>query len=108
MRTQSWGRSVARLAFALVAMLAASSPGASAQTAEEYYQELRVDDRIYVFSTEKRYTTYQQSKDMGVSITRLGYGPAGETVVFEDAKAIEAFNRRHGMTEAPPEEVKTP
>jgi hypothetical protein len=108
MRTQSWGRPVARLAFAVVAMLAMSSPGVSAQTADEFYRELRVEDRIYVFSTEKKYTAYQQSKDMGVSITRLGYGPGGETVVFEDAKAIEAFNRRHGMTEAPPEEVKTP
>lgn len=107
MRTQSRGRAVA-LALAVVAMVAASSPRASAQTADEYYQELRIEDRIYVFSTEKRYTTFQQSKDMGVSITRLGYGPAGETVVFEDAKAIEAFNRRHGMTEAPPEEIKTP
>jgi hypothetical protein len=96
------------LAFAVVAMVAASAQRASAQAADEYYQELRVEDRIYVFSTEKRHTAFQQSKDMGVSITRLGYGPAGETVVFEDATAIEAFNRRHGMTEAPPEEIRTP
>jgi phosphate-selective porin OprO/OprP len=107
MRNNGWGRAVARMAFVAAAMLAATSPRASAQTAEEYY-EIRVDDRIYVFSTEKRYTTYQQSKDMGVSITRLGYGPGGETVIFEDAKAIEAFNRKYGMTEAPPEEIKTP
>ena len=108
MRNRGWSRSVVGLALAAAAILAATSSGASAQAAGEYYQELRVDDRIYVFSTEKRYTTYQQSKDMGVSITRLGYGPDGATVVFEDAKAIEAFNRKHGMTEAPPEEIKTP
>ncbi|HEU5248737.1 MAG TPA: porin [Thermoanaerobaculia bacterium] len=103
----SWGRSVAALAFAAIAMLGVDSPTASAQAAGEYYQELRVDERIYVFSTEKKYTAYQQSKDMGVAITRLGYGPNGETVVFEDARAIEAFNRKYEKIEAPPEEVKT-
>ncbi|MEO8349669.1 MAG: porin [Acidobacteriota bacterium] len=108
MRNNGWGRVVARLTLTALAMVAATSPRALAQTAEEYYQEIRVGDRIYVFSTENRYTTYQQSKDMGISITRLGYGPNGETVTFEDAKAIEAFNRKYSMTEAPPEEIKTP
>jgi hypothetical protein len=108
MRNEGWGRGAAGLAFSALAMVAATSPRASAQTGEEYYQEIRVDERIFVFSTEKKYTAYQQSKDMGVAITRLGYGPAGETVIFEDAKAIEAFNRKYGKTEAPPEEIKTP
>jgi phosphate-selective porin OprO/OprP len=108
MRNDSWVRAVARLAFSVAAMLAVSSPRASAQTSGEYYQEVRVEDRIYVFSTEKKYTAYQQSKDMGVSITRLGYGPNGETVVFEDAKAVEAFNKKYGKTEAPPDELKVP
>jgi hypothetical protein len=107
MRKNGWGRAIARVTLTALAIVAATSPRASAQTPEEYYQEIRVDDRIYVFSTEKKYTTYQQSKDMGIAITRLGYGPGGETVVFEDAKAIELFNRKHGTTEAPPEEVKT-
>jgi hypothetical protein len=104
MRKVAWRTSVAALALVATAVLA---PPASAQTGDEYYQELKVDERIYVFSTEKRYTAYQQSKDMGVAITRLGYGPAGETVIFEDEKAIEMFNRKHGKTEAPPEEIKT-
>lgn len=108
MRQNGWMRGLARLALAALLLVAAGPRGASAQTEGEYYQELRVDDRIYVFSTEKRFTTYQQSKDMGVSITRLGYGPSGETVIFEDAKAIEAFNRKYNLTEAPPEEIKTP
>ena len=97
---------VSRLAFTAVGILLAGTPRASAQAPDDYYQELRVEDRIYVFSTEKRFTVYGQSKDLGVSITRLGYGPNGETVVFEDAKAIEAFNRKYGLSEAPPEEVK--
>ena len=89
MRKKGWGRAIARVTLTALAIVAATSPRASAQTPEEYYQEIRVDDRIYVFSTEKKYTMYQQSKDMGIAITRLGYGPGGETVVFEDAKAIE-------------------
>jgi len=101
------GKSVAALVVAVMAMLAACTPAAWAQTGE-YYQEMRVDERIYVFSTEKKYTAYQQSKDMGVAITRLGYGPNGETVIFEDAQAIEAFNKKYGKTEAPPKEAKTP
>lgn len=95
------------LALAAIAVLAAGPPVALAQS-EDYYREITVEDRIYVFSTEKKFTAYEQSKDMGVSITRLGYGPNGETVIFEDAKAIEMFNRKHGKTEAPPEEVKPP
>ena len=94
--------------FAALVLARRTRPSASAQTADEYYQEIRVGDRIYVFSTEKKvHATYQQSKDMGVSITRLGYGPNGETVTFEDAKAIELFNAKYGKTEAPPEEIKT-
>ena len=90
-----------------IAVLAAGAPVARAQS-EDYYREITVEDRIYVFSTEAKFTAYEQSKDMGVSITRLGYGPNGETVIFEDAKAVELFNRKHGKSEAPPEEVKTP
>jgi phosphate-selective porin OprO/OprP len=107
-RKNGWSRAFAGLAFVVVAILAVSAPGAYAQTSEEYYQEVRIEDRIYVFSTEKKYTAYQQSKDMGVSITRLGYGPNGETVVFEDAKAVDLYNKKYGKTEAPPAEIKTP
>jgi hypothetical protein len=100
-------RSAVTLVLAAVVALAAGPAAAPAQT-EEYYREIAVDGRIYVFSTEKKFTAYEQSKDMGVSITRLGYGPNGETVIFEDAKAVELFNRKHGKSEAPPEEAKTP
>ena len=102
------GRSVARLAFALAALFAVRPPGASAQAAGEYYRELRVDGRIRVFSTEQGYAAYRQSRGIGLSITRRGYGPAGETVVFEGATAVEAFDRRHGGTGAPSGEDTEP
>lgn len=100
-----WGRTAVRALLVLAALTAIASPGL-AQT-EEFYREITVDGRVYVFSTENKFGLYQQSKDMGVAITRLGYGPNGETVVFEDAKAIELYNRKYGKEEAPPEELKT-
>ena len=107
MRKNESALSLCALVLTAVSLIGLLTPSASAQTAGEYYQELRVGDRIFVFSTEGRFAAYQQSKDMGISITRLGYGPNGETVVFEDAKAIEVFNRKYGKSEAPPEEVKS-
>jgi hypothetical protein len=89
----------------LLSLASLTSP-AGAQT-EAYYQEMVVEGRIYVFSSEKKYQEYLASKDMGIAITRPGYGPNGETVIFEDAAAIEAFNKKYGMTEAPPKDVKT-
>lgn len=88
----------------LLALASLTSP-VGAQT-EGYYQEIVVEGRIYVFSSEKKYQAYQQSKDMGVSTTWTGYGPNGETVVFENAKAIELYNAKHGKTEAPPPESR--
>lgn len=95
-----FGRSVAACLVALTAL----STGALAQSGD-FYQEITVDGRIYVFSSEKKYKSYQESKDMGVAITRLNYGPNGETVVFEDAKAIEAFNKKYGKDEAAPKTI---
>ena len=49
---------------------------------------------------------YEASKELAVgTITRPGYGPNGETVVFDGPRAIELFNKKYGKTEAPPEEV---
>jgi len=95
-----------RSVVACLVALAALSTSALAQSGG-FYQEIIADGRIYVFSSEKKLAAYRETKDMGVAITRPGYGPNGETVVFEDAKAIEAFNKKYGKTEPPPPEVQT-
>jgi hypothetical protein len=89
----------------LVVALAAISAPALAQ--ESYYKEMTIEGRIYVFSSEAALKAYEGSKELAVgTVTRPGYGPNGETVIFEGAKAIEAFNKKYGKSDAPPKEAK--
>jgi hypothetical protein len=82
------------LAFAALAVLAG---GALAQTM--FYNEIAKDARIYVFASGQRYEAFQKSggAEIGVAITRLGYGPNGETVVFDSEDAINLYNFKHGL-----------
>ncbi len=74
---------------------------------DSYYREVTVDGRIYVFSSETAQKTWEASKELAVgTITRPGYGPNGETVVFDGPAAVEAFNKKYGKTDAPPTDVK--
>ncbi len=62
-----------------------------------YYREIEKDGRIYVFSTGKRADMFEKSGEIGQAITRLGAGPNGETVVFENEDAINLYNFKHGQ-----------
>ncbi len=97
-----------RLAAAVLAALfiAAALP-AAAQVNTLWYKEASKDGRIYVFNNPNTFKSFEVSKEMGVSITKPGYGPNGETVVFENENAIDLFNLKHGKdseirTYAPP------
>ena len=82
-----------------VALIAGSvfSPPAVAQTF--FYNELVKDGRIYVFAVAARYDAFVKSngQDIGTAITRPGYGPNGETVVFDSQDAINLYNFKHGL-----------
>jgi len=67
--------------------------------AQVYYREVPKDGRIYVFSSGKRFDAWDKSggAEIGVAITRLGYGPNGETVVFENEDAINLYNFKHNL-----------
>jgi phosphate-selective porin len=100
-RSASWARALALFLFAI-------APAVARAQADEYYREVQKDGRTFVFVTEAVQTAWGHSGEMGNQvITRLGYGPDGETVVFENAKALELYNARHGKTEKPPEDVPT-
>ncbi len=80
------------LAGAVLLSLAVAT-GAWAQTM--FYQEVQKNGRIYVFALMKEFDAFDKSGEMGKSITRLGYGPAGETVVFDSEDAINYYNFKH-------------
>src|SRR5512139_632443 len=67
--------------------------------AQVFYNEVAKDGRIYVFASGQRYDGFQKSggAEIGVAITRPGYGPNGETVVFDSEDAINLYNYKHGL-----------
>jgi len=79
---------------ALVAGLALS---AAAFAQGMYYNEIAKDGRIYVFANGATADAFAKSGEMGKSIIRLGYGPGGETVVFDSEDAINLYNFKHGL-----------
>jgi hypothetical protein len=81
---------------AAVALLIGFGLAATAQ-AEMFYREVAKDGRIYVFATMSGFETWDKAggAEMGKAITRLGYGPAGETMVFDSEDAINLYNFKH-------------
>jgi hypothetical protein len=80
-----------------VVALATLAGVAAAQTM--FYNEVVKDGRIYVFSIGQRFDTFEKSggAEIGQAITRPGYGPNGETVVFDSEDAINLYNYKHGL-----------
>jgi hypothetical protein len=70
---------------------------ADAQTL--FYKEVARDGRIYVFAVQSRYDAFMQTggAEIGAVIERPGYGPAGETVLFDSEQAIDQYNQTHGL-----------
>jgi hypothetical protein len=61
-----------------------------------FYVEEEKDGRIYVFNNMKAYQQWKDGGELGVSITRPGEGPNGETMVFDTDEAINLYNFKHG------------
>jgi hypothetical protein len=70
---------------------------ATAQVTGLYYQEVAKDGRVYVFNTFERYQAFQQTGEMGTSITLIGRGANGETVVAENETALDLFLFKHNL-----------
>jgi hypothetical protein len=82
----------------LLAVVAVTALAGSA-FAQMFYNEVTKDGRIYVFAIGQRYDTFQKTggSEIGVAITRPGYGPNGETVVFDSEDAINLYNFKHAL-----------
>lgn len=88
-------RFVALAAASLLSLAVAT--GAAAQGM--YYKEIKKDGRIYVFNDAKRAAAFEQSGEVGTGLTRIGVGPAGETVVGDSETALELFFFKYGIAE---------
>jgi hypothetical protein len=59
------------------------------------YLEFEKDGRIYAFISPKKKADFEKSGEIGVAITKIGYGPNGETVVFDTNEAMAEYDKRH-------------
>ena len=90
----SWKQAVSA---ALVLVFATAATVASAQVKGLYYREEVKDGRIYVFNTYEKYQQWKSSGEMGVSITLIGRGPDGETVIAENDVAVDLYLFKHNL-----------
>ncbi len=103
----SWLR---RVTLAAVVLVAFALPALSAEPM--FYNEVARDGTIYVFASGARYDAFQKSggTETGTVITRAGYGPLGETVVFDSEDAVNLYNYKHDLPGEvfPPKEPAKP
>lgn len=78
-----------------VLLLALALP-AGAWAQNMFYREVEKNGRIYVFAITKEFENFDKSGEMGKAITKVGYGPNGETMVFDSEDAINLYNFKHG------------
>jgi phosphate-selective porin OprO/OprP len=83
---------------ARAALLALSIPG-PALAQGMYYKEIAKDGRIYVFNDAQQAEIFEKGGEMGRSVTRVGVGPNGETVIADSEAALELFFFKHGISE---------
>ncbi len=65
-----------------------------------FLREIPSDGRIYVFARQRALELWQLSGEIGnQATTRIGEGPAGETLVFDSDDAVALYAMRHGLPE---------
>lgn len=93
-------KSLARGLWIVTALLVGVAPQAADSGQAMFYSEVPREGRIYVFANGQRFDSFQKSGSTeigGPAITRLGYGPQGETVVFDSEDAINLYNFKHDL-----------
>ena len=97
-RSGVWAAAVPKALAAVVALVVIATAAVStAQVQGLYYREVKKNGTIYVFNTDERYKQFEKTGEMGQNITLVGHGPAGETVVAENATALDLFNFKHDL-----------
>ena len=78
------------------------SASAATATPAGYYYEKELDGRIYVVGSKEAAEKLDKGDHPTVAVTKIGYGPNRQTVVFEadkeevEKRLMEEYNRRHG------------
>ena len=77
--------------------LAVAAPADAQQITTLYYQELEREGRVYVFNTPEAWKAFQASGEMGKSITLVGLGVDGATLIAENETAVDLYLFKHGL-----------
>ena len=87
---------VASLIFCATSLIARSQaePAKTESPKESTYQEVKKDGRLYVFASSKRKEDFERTGELGKGIIKVGYGPNGETVVFDSEEAVIEYESR--------------
>lgn len=70
---------------------------AGGQVLSLFYQEVEKDGRVYVFNTPEGFAQWEKTGEMGKSITLIGAGAKGETIVAENETALDLYLFKHGL-----------
>lgn len=81
----------ARLALPLIAIILLA--GCSSGQYDKFgYSAIEKDGRLYVFpSNSQAHQQYKRTGDMGKSVTRVGGGPGGMTIIGPDDETLDAY-----------------
>lgn len=90
-----------KLSVCAIAIVLALVSSAAAQGL--YYREIHRDGRIYVFNDAANAERFDKTGEMKPAVTKEGAGPKGETVVGDNARALQLFFFKHGISEPVPE-----
>jgi hypothetical protein len=87
------------LSWPTAALIVASLSSLTGSAQTFFYTEVARDGRIYVFAVSATYDAFVRGDEtaIGSAIQRAGYGPSGETVVFDSEDAINLYNYKHGL-----------
>lgn len=71
-----------------------AATGATAKT-NNYYRQVKIDGRMYAFTSLERMKSFGRSGELGKGIIKIGYGPNGETVIFDSDEAVTEYEKRN-------------
>lgn len=66
-----------------------------------FYREVPREGRIYVFALSSRLLAFESGGAFTPVITKPGYGPGGETILFDSDDALFLYNFRHDLPGQP-------